>query len=555
MAAAAVAVLVVLAGSWFGFRKLSQPACGETVRLSVGAAPELVAPLQAEAEAWANDARQADGCIEIEITASDPADMAAAIAAQSKATLTGVGQANGKTKVPDVWVPDSSMWLQRLRMIRPDSVPSNPKSIARSPIVLAMPEPLAGTVGWPQAKITFPALLQKLGPDSKMKIGIVEPTRDASGLAGLLAMSAAAQASGPTATQTATGLLRALAQGRSSLRQDLLQKFPRASDPASLAGGLSIAPLSEQAVIAYNAVQPPVRLAPLYVEPGPAPLDYPFVTMNNAKAAAAAEFYKALGGENFRDRLAGIGMRGADGTAGKGFQTPSGAPANLVTASQAADGATIEKLLGTWQAISLPARMLAVVDVSGSMLEPVPTANNVTRMAVTSEAARKGMSLFDDSWAVGLWTFSTKLDGDKDYKELVPIGPLTSQRTALLQALSTIKPKPQGDTGLYDTILAGYKAVQDGWDGGRINSLVVLTDGQNDDAVSLTIDQLIAELQKIADPSRPIMVILIGMGTTVAKAEMERITKTIGGGTFVAPDPAKIGEIFLQAISLRSIQR
>jgi Mg-chelatase subunit ChlD len=196
--------------------------------------------------------------------------------------------------------------------------------------------------------------------------------------------------------------------------------------------------------------------------------------------------------------------------------------------------------------------MLAVLDVSGSMLEKVPTAQNATRMQVTTEAARKGLSLFDDSWAVGLWIFSTLLDGDKDYQQLLPIGPLSAQRTQLLQSLATIAPKRTGDTGLYDTILAGYKVVQDGYDPGAVNTLMVMTDGQNDDKNGLTLDQLIAQLKNIADPKRPVNVILIGIGTAVGQGEMERITNSVGGGTFIAPDPAKIGEIFLKAVSLRT---
>jgi hypothetical protein len=175
-------------------------------------------------------------------------------------------------------------------------------------------------------------------------------------------------------------------------------------------------------------------------------------------------------------------------------------------------------------------------------------------MEVTVEAARKGLSLFDDRWAVGLWTFSTLLDGAKDYRELAPIGPLSAQRTQLLQQLAQIKPKKDGDTGLYDTILAGYKAVQQNWDDGAVNSLVVMTDGENDDKAGLTLDQLLAELQKVVDPKRPISVILIGIGSSVGQPEMEKITNAVGGGTFIAPDPAKIGEIFLKAISLRSTQ-
>ena len=61
-----------------------------------------------------------------------------------------------------------------------------------------------------------------------------------------------------------------------------------------------------------------------------------------------------------------------------------------------------------------------------------------------------------------------------------------------------------------------------------------------------------ATLKSIADPKRPIRVILIGIGTDASEAQMKTVTDAIGGATFVAPDPAKIGEIFLQAIALRA---
>ncbi|WP_238014171.1 substrate-binding domain-containing protein [Dactylosporangium sp. AC04546] len=555
MGAAAVAVLVVLAGSWYAFQKYSEPSCGNAAKLSIGAPADIVPALKAQAADWSAQAKLDDNCVDVEVFEADPADIAAAVAAKSQKSLTGVGQANGKTRIPDVWVPDSSLWLLRLKTANPQAVKGDAKSIARSPIVLAMPEPIATTFGWPQAKLSYVDLIKKVSTDQKIKVGIVDPSRDSTGLAALLTMAAAAQTAGggnPTqATQIATAALRGLAAGRSSLKADLLQKFPRGSDATALSGGLSVAPLSEQTIIQYNAQQPPVRLAAVYAEPSAGSLDYPYVVLNSERAPVATELLKSLESQSFRDKLGAIGLRGADGAPGKGFQTPTNAPGTLA-AGQLPDGAAVEALQQKWQAITLPARMLAVIDVSGSMLETVPTAGNATRMQVTLEAARKGMSLFDDSWALGVWTFSTQLDGAKDYKQLVPIGPLVSQRAACLQALQSITPKKTGDTALYDTILAGYKAVQQGWDSGRVNSLIVMTDGENDDpAGGLSLEQLIAELKKTADPAKPVQVILIGIGDKVGEAQMRQITDAIGGGTFVAPDPAKIGDIFLQAISLR----
>ena len=553
--AAGLAVAVVLGGSVYGYRKLSNSTCGNTLGLTVSAAPEIATALQQQASDWSSSARVDGSCVSITVTPLDPADMAASVASQSNASLAGVGQAGGKTKVPDVWVPDSSTWLQRLRTVKGDSVPPSAQSVAKSPVVLAMPEPIATQFGWPNTKLTWTALLAKVTSDTTVKVGVVDPTRNAAGLNGLLAMAAVAAASGANATQTETAVLRELSTNSSSVPDEVLKRFPRASDKAALTSGLSAAPLSEQSVITYNAGQPPVRLAALYVDPAPSSLDYPYVIMpatNGDKATAAAAFYKQLGTSSFRDRLAAVGLRGADGSAGKNFQVPTGAPDTFTEASPLPAGAAIDTVVKGWLAISLPARMLAVLDVSGSMLTPVPTAGGATRMQVTTEAARKGLTLFDDRWALGLWTFSTLLDGAKDYKELVPIGPLSAQRPALLQALAGIQAKKNGDTGLYDTIVAGYKAVQSGWDPGAVNSIMIMTDGQNDDPAGITIDQCIATLKSMADPKKPIRLILIGIGTDASEAEMKQVTDSIGGATFVAPDPAKIGEIFLQAIALRA---
>jgi hypothetical protein len=468
-----------------------------------------------------------------------------------------VGLASGKTKVPDVWIPDSGTWLQRLRAGGQDWVPTDAPSVGRSPVVLAMPQPLAATLGWPNKKLTWPELLPKLTSDTKLRTGIVDPSRDASGTNGLLALAAAANASGGANAQALTvAALRGLATGRSALRDDLVARFPRATDAASLTTSLGAAPLSEQAVIAYNNGQPPVPLAALFIEPAPLPLDYPFAVLpgvSNDQGSAARALMVTLAGDAYRDRLAQLGLRASDGSAGNGFTATKGAPLAPVPAANAPDPALIDKVLSTWSAVTSPGRMLAVIDVSGSMLEPVPTAGGATREQVTVESARKGVGLFDDSWALGIWTFSTLMDGPNPYKELLPIGLLANQRQDTIGVLNGIQPKPNGATGLYDTMLAAYKNVQNGWDPSRVNSIVIMTDGKNEDPSSkMTLEQLIGELKKTMDPNRPIQVIALGIGPGVSEAELQQITSTTGGGTFLVPDPAKIGEVFLKAISLRS---
>ncbi len=553
---------VVLLAGWGGYRLLSGSSCSGRITLNVAAAPEIAPAVQSTANQWSSGIKSGT-CVSVAVTAADPPDVATAIAAKKGAVIPGLGQANGKAQVPDVWIADSSSWLQRVRGVGNDLLPADATPVALSPVVLAMPQPLAKTLGWPNQKLTWAALLQQMTSGNGLKAGIVEPSRDASGLAGLLALSAAASASGANAQQAAVAGLRALANNRSTLRADLLGRFPRSTDPAALASGLAAAPLPEQAVQAYNATQPPVPLAAVFLDPAPAPLDYPYAILPGLRAPvanAAHDLLGALSGPAYRNQLARNGLRAADGSTGTGFSAGPGAPSAIAkpspsapasgTATVAAQTALITQTLNTWSAVTQPGRLLAVIDVSGSMLTPVPTAGNKTREQVTVEAAAAGLGLFGDDWSVGLWTFSTKLQGNQPWRQLVGIGNVGTQRSQLAAALGSIQPT-HGDTGLYDTLLAAYKNVQENWDPSRINSVVIMTDGQNDNPGGLTLDQLTAQLQKVVDPQKPVEVIAIGIGNEVSEAELNKITQVTRGATFIAQDPSKIGQIFLQAIALR----
>jgi len=553
LVAASLVVVLALVVGWVGYRQLNRPACTGKVTVAVAAAPEIAPAVQATANRW-SAARTAGTCVSVTVTTADPGDMAAAVAGQHGATLNGLGQASGKTPVPDVWIADSSTWLQRVRAGGPGLVPAQVTSIAQSPIVLAVPQPAAASLGWPAAKLTWTVLLQKMTGGAGLKAGIVEPGRDAAGLNSLLTLHGVAAAQGPGAQEAIVAALRALAANRSTLRAELLARFPRTADPAALTSALTAAPLPEQAVIAYNAAQPAVPLAAVFIDPAPAALDYPYAVMPGTRAevsGAAAQLLVALSGPAYRDHLAKRGLRAADGTTGNGFKAGPGAPTGPIPPAPPANLALIDQTLSTWAALIQPGQILAVIDVSGSMLTPVPTAGGATREQVTLKAATAGLKLLDDSWAVGLWIFSTNVDGAKPYKELVPLGPLASQREQLISALATVVANPHGDTGLYDTVLAAYQTVQASWDSGKVNSVVLFTDGINDNPAGITLDQLLDRLRKIAEPRKRVQVIVLGIGTDVAKPQMKKITEVTGGDVFIATDPANIGKIFLQALALR----
>jgi hypothetical protein len=188
---------------------------------------------------------------------------------------------------------------------------------------------------------------------------------------------------------------------------------------------------------------------------------------------------------------------------------------------------------------------------------PVPGAGGATRLQLVQSAARRGLSLYPDQNAVGLWAFSTRLHGDDDYRQVLPVtvlgarGARSSGRAAVAAALSGIRPT-DGNTGLYDTALAAVRSQRRTWQPNHTNAVLLLTDGRNQDPEGLTLDQLVTTLRAEQDPSRPVPVISIAYGSDPEAARaLAVISKVTGGATYTAR-PQEIEQVFLDALGQRA---
>src|SRR5919107_3130149 len=188
---AAMAIIVILAGSWFGYRQLSDKGCTGQAKLNVAAATEIAPAVEQVAQQWIADGANVGGtCVSVNVSRVNPATMAAAVAREHKVALTGLGPAPAAVSVPDVWIPDSSTWLLRLKSEASGFVPTDGRSIAQSPVVVAMPEKVAEQAfQWPKRKVGWKDLLSAVSQSTTLRTGIVDPTRDAAGLTGLLALA------------------------------------------------------------------------------------------------------------------------------------------------------------------------------------------------------------------------------------------------------------------------------------------------------------------------------------------------------------------------------
>jgi hypothetical protein len=550
LVAALAAVALVVTGTvlWTsgrleGLFAGAEPTCTDPAELVVVADPSIAPVLTEVAEAF--DA-SAHACVHTAVKSQAAADTAAVVA---------VGGLEA-----DAWVPDSSVWVNRVSATAvslgqlPPELDVRP-SVATSPVVFAVSadqaDELVATepVSWTRVLGgTLPVLL----PD---------PEASAASLAGLLALRGHAPADDP----------RSFAGAMIELGKSIPASAEAAYGGLSAASVPTVAITSEAQVARYNLDEPAEPLAAAYPSDGTVALDYPFLVLPrvaagadgraDASAEASAEasaappsraelvdrFERAV--RDAGDALHGAGFRDGDGG---GALEVAGVSATAPPAEAALDGNQQLEILRTWSVLTLRSRMLAVIDVSGSMEEPA--GNGLRRIDVFQQAAGGALAKFSGEVELGVWVFSTARNGTQDWEDLAPIAPLAdAAHTAAINGIvGSLPARLGGATGLYDTTLAAVQRVRDSYEPDKINSVLLITDGRNEDADGITLDQLLADLAAQQDPAKPVPVIMIGFGPDTDLDAMQRIAKATGGAAYSASKPEDLSVVLVDALSQRS---
>lgn len=93
--------------------------------------------------------------------------------------------------------------------------------------------------------------------------------------------------------------------------------------------------------------------------------------------------------------------------------------------------------------------------------------------------------------------------------------------------------------------------MQQSYDPRAVNSVIVLTDGANEDPDSITEAQLLEILAREQDPARPVIVVTIGITEDADAQTLAEISRVTGGSSYVARDPADIANVFVNALADR----
>lgn len=537
-----VLVMGLLTVGWFKLRAdvgaqsaQAAAACvGGSSTLTVVAEPDVAGPLTEAAQRYTAASRVIrDQCITVSVRATDSAQV-----------LTALRQGWDPASLgppPAAWVAPDSTTVARLRAGAADQIDGDPTSLVASPMVLAVardagPAVTAAGLSWAQ----LPAL-QRAG-DGWSRYGHPDwgaftaalPT----GSAGSTAAPQAAQAvvagltggAAPTAASlTAPGVgpaLTALGAGPPLQPASTAAALAAISSLANVPGSpYQAVPATEQQVFAAARAAPgSISAAQLG---GPAPRqDYPYVQLKGAsvdttQSRAAAAFREFLMTSDQQQLFTDAGFRTAAGRA----PVPSAAvefgavPAALpVTDPVAAD--TITTALTT---PVVQARSTVLLDVSGSM---GVSEGGSTRLAASTAAILRRARALPDTGSLGLWTFSADLAGPLPYKMDVPTAALgAGQRSALAAALTALQPRTA--TSLYASVAAAYRDAVRTYAPTGPNSVLVITDGPNDD-VATTLSGVLATVAGSSNPVAPVMVNVIALGTADLPA-LGQITSATGG--------------------------
>ncbi len=211
--------------------------------------------------------------------------------------------------------------------------------------------------------------------------------------------------------------------------------------------------------------------------------------------------------------------------------------------------------LGRFNILSVPSSLLAVFDVSGSMSREY---EGRTRADFAMEAALKALDAFPDQARIGVWAFSINQGGEGvDYVELAPMKRLDDTTSGLKHSeylakrTKSLRERLRGGTGLYDTTLAAFSKAQEEFDRSFVNSVILLTDGANEDKGSISLSKLLDRLGEMQDPNREVKIIGIGITEDADMAALSKISQATGGQAYLAKNPDDILNVLSRAMMAR----
>ena len=525
----------------------SSPAPKNAIVVSVASSPEKGDLVKQAAAAYNDTSPHLNGRpVYVKVTTPASGDEETAIA-------HAAGGEPGGDK-PVVWTPASSLWATLLdHDADQDLTPPHSSSVVRSPLVLAMWEPLARALGWPKKQIGWTDVL-RLAQDPRGWRAYHHPewgqfkyvhTNPSVSTSGLEAVSGAyVAATGKKEGLTVADVERpAVARKIAGIEQSIVHYGPTTDliESELKKNGTSYASaaaMEETTLVDFNKHRgAQSKLVGIYPAEGTFFSDSPYIVLkapwvdDNERAGAAA-FQRFLAKYVTPQIAARYGFRPAD---------PGTAPVSPVDAEHGADPqqpavrlmppepAVLARIQEAWSKNRKAANIMLVVDTSSSMATDAKI-----------DHAKKGLQGFLSQLSprdrVGLVRFSD------DVQTVVPVRPFAKDAGELRRRVRGLV--ADGQTALYAATSQAVDNVAALNDPDRINAVVLLSDG--DDTIGKPLlSQLVPQLASHTGPeTNPIRVFPIAYGEDAPSTQVLGRIASTSGGELAKGDTDNIGSVY-----------
>lgn len=500
---------------------------------------------------------------------------------------------------PVLWSPAASSWgaILNQRSAEADgalTVPTDPPNFMLTPLVIAMPEPMADALGYPDKPVGWSDLLslateenawEKRGhPEwGQFKLGKTNPNFSTSGLSALVAQNYAAAGTDNnlSAEQLKAKKVVDFNKGIESsvvhygdITMTFLNNWFRADQRDTALTYASAVAVEEKSVIDYNAgnpdgvlepgekpKRPRVPLVAIYPTEGTLYSDNPLYIVGGSagQKQVAEKFIEFLQEPTNQKKVLGFGFRpgNPEVPVGNPIVAKNGVdPDQPSTTLPVPDPQVLDAILGAWDTQRKGARVLMMLDVSGSMSEPARADDpgGPTKLDLAKQAAATALDQFKADDKVGLRTFTTDEDtGQPVYDDLVEVEALGANAEGLRTALRGLIPR--NGTPLFGAAALAVDEIEAGYDPERINAVILLTDGINEDGVP---DDDDAQFKQLTDKLRsstegeastPVRVFTIAYGEDASTGQLSAIAEASNAAAYDSSDPDAIDQVFTAVVS------
>ncbi len=145
------------------------------------------------------------------------------------------------------------------------------------------------------------------------------------------------------------------------------------------------------------------------------------------------------------------------------------------------------------------------------------------------------INLLDDRDRLQIILFSNQI------RTMAPLGPVGENCDDLTRRVGGIV--EGGSTALYDAVHQAFDDLKTNGDPKHIQSIVVLTDGQDNSSTQFTLDQLIAEVGQTTEGGNTVKIFTIAFGQDANQTVLTQIAETTGGKEY-SGDPKNIASVY-----------